>query len=107
MIDSIDPIKPLPGCDGLGSGDVERLREATLSVLESTGARFPSPRALDVLERGRRHAARSYRVPVVRGAMASGAKQPDRQAAVDGFLITFVSVIAGVDLRNDAGCYGV
>jgi trimethylamine--corrinoid protein Co-methyltransferase len=47
----IDPIAPLLRWDVLSSGDLERLHEATLAVLESTGVRFPSSRALDVLER--------------------------------------------------------
>ena len=52
MSSRINPIAPRLGWDVLSSGDLERIHEATLDVLETTGVRFPSDKALDVLERG-------------------------------------------------------
>ena len=37
--------------DALSSSDIERIHEATLDILENVGIRFPSARALDILER--------------------------------------------------------
>jgi len=52
MSSRINPIVPRLRWDVLSPSDLERLHEATLEVLEGTGVRFPSARALDVLERG-------------------------------------------------------
>lgn len=51
MSSRINPITPRLGWEALSSGDLERIHEATLHVLETTGVRFPSDKALDVLER--------------------------------------------------------
>ena len=47
----IDPIVPRLQWDVLSSAEIERINEATLTIMEGTGIRFPSPRALDVLEK--------------------------------------------------------
>jgi trimethylamine--corrinoid protein Co-methyltransferase len=52
MIPRINPIAPRLRWDVLDDAALERIHAATLDVLESVGIRFPSERALDVLERG-------------------------------------------------------
>lgn len=47
--------------------------------------------------------ARHYDLPMAMGTMASGAKEPDWQAAVDDSLSTFASVMSGADMMNGAG----
>jgi trimethylamine---corrinoid protein Co-methyltransferase len=47
--------------------------------------------------------AHFYGVPMAVGTMASGAKQPDWQAAVDDSLSTFASVMTSADMMNGAG----
>jgi trimethylamine--corrinoid protein Co-methyltransferase len=50
MIPRINPIAPRLRWDVLSSSDIERIHEATLQILEGVGIRFPSARALDILE---------------------------------------------------------
>ena len=50
MTARINPIAPRLHWDVLSSGDIEAIHEATLTILEDTGIRFPSARALDILE---------------------------------------------------------
>jgi trimethylamine--corrinoid protein Co-methyltransferase len=45
----------------------------------------------------------SYGLPVAMGTMATGAKEPDWQAAVDDSLSTFASVMSGADMMNGCG----
>jgi trimethylamine---corrinoid protein Co-methyltransferase len=92
----IDPIAPLLRWDVLSSGDLERLHEATLVVLESTGVRFPSPRALAVLERSgcrvdrRTSVAKIPRAAVVEAVAACpktyllAARDPQADVVLDG-----------------------
>lgn len=47
--------------------------------------------------------AHYYGVPMAMGTMATGAKEPDWQAAVDGSFSTFASVLSGADMMNGAG----
>jgi len=44
-----------------------------------------------------------YGVPMAMGTMATGAKEPDWQAAVDDSLSTFASVMSCADMMNGAG----
>ncbi|HQJ26494.1 MAG TPA: trimethylamine methyltransferase family protein, partial [Thermoleophilia bacterium] len=44
-----------------------------------------------------------YGVPMAMGTMATGAKEPDWQAAVDDSLSTFASVMTGADMMNGCG----
>jgi len=48
----INPITPRLRWEVLSSSEIERIHEATLDILEDPGIRFPSAKALDVLERG-------------------------------------------------------
>ncbi len=50
MTSRINPIAPRLRWDVLSSAEIERIHEATLDVLETVGVRFPSERALGVLE---------------------------------------------------------
>ena len=45
----------------------------------------------------------SYGLPVAMGTMATGAKEPDWQAAVDDSLSTFASVMSCADMMNGCG----
>ena len=47
---SIDPIAVRPGMiiNPFDNRDLERIHQATLTLLEETGVKFPSPRALKV-----------------------------------------------------------
>jgi len=47
--------------------------------------------------------AHHYGLPVAVGTMATGAKHPGWQAAVDDSLSTFASVMSGADMMNGAG----
>jgi len=47
--------------------------------------------------------ARRYEIPMAMGTMATGAKEPGWQAAVDDSLSTFTSVMSGADMMNGAG----
>jgi trimethylamine---corrinoid protein Co-methyltransferase len=47
--------------------------------------------------------AHFYGLPMAMGTMATGAKEPDWQAAVDDSFSTFASVMSGADLMNGAG----
>jgi len=47
----INPIAPRLSWDVLGASDLERIHEATLLVLEETGVRFPSQKALGILQK--------------------------------------------------------
>jgi len=47
----INPIAPRLHWDVLSGSDLERIHEATLDILENVGIRFPSAKALDILER--------------------------------------------------------
>jgi trimethylamine--corrinoid protein Co-methyltransferase len=47
--------------------------------------------------------AHFYGLPMAMGTMATGAKEPDWQAAVDDSLSTFASVMAVADMMNGAG----
>lgn len=51
MTPRINPITPRLGWDVLSPTQLEQIHEATLDVLETVGVRFPSERALDVLEK--------------------------------------------------------
>ena len=51
MTTRINPIAPRLWWDVLNPSELERIHEATLDVLETVGIRFPSERALDVLEK--------------------------------------------------------
>lgn len=51
MASRINPIAPRLHWDVLSSSDLERIHEATLDILENVGIRFPSAKALDILER--------------------------------------------------------
>ena len=46
----IDPIAPRLAWDVLSRSEIERIHEATIEILEDVGIRFPSERALAVLE---------------------------------------------------------
>jgi trimethylamine---corrinoid protein Co-methyltransferase len=48
----VNPITPRLTWDVLSASEIERIHEAALEVLEDIGIRFPSDRALAVLERG-------------------------------------------------------
>ena len=48
----VNPIAPRLTWDVLSTSEIERIHEAALEVLEDIGIRFPSDRALAVLERG-------------------------------------------------------
>lgn len=50
MTSRINPIVPRLRWEVLSASELERIHEATLEVLETVGVRFPSTRALDVLE---------------------------------------------------------
>ncbi len=50
MTSRINPIAPRLSWDVLSSSDLERIHEATLEILEEVGIRFPSEKALDILE---------------------------------------------------------
>src|SRR5690606_13466413 len=52
MTSRINPIAPRLWWDVLSPSELERIHEATLDVLETVGVRFPSERALNVLEAG-------------------------------------------------------
>jgi trimethylamine--corrinoid protein Co-methyltransferase len=47
--------------------------------------------------------AHFYGVPMAMGTMATGAKEPDWQAAIDDSLSTFASVMTNADMMNGAG----
>ena len=47
--------------------------------------------------------AHFYGLPIAMGTMATGAKEPDWQAAVDDSLSTFASVMGHADMMNGAG----
>jgi trimethylamine--corrinoid protein Co-methyltransferase len=47
--------------------------------------------------------AHHYGLPIAMGTMATGAKEPDWQAAVDDALSTFASVMTRADMMNGAG----
>jgi len=47
--------------------------------------------------------AHFYGLPMAMGTMATGAKEPDWQAAVDDSLSTFASVMSSADMMNGAG----
>jgi trimethylamine--corrinoid protein Co-methyltransferase len=47
--------------------------------------------------------AHFYGLPMAMGTMATGAKEPDWQAAIDGSLSTFASVMSSADMMNGAG----
>jgi trimethylamine---corrinoid protein Co-methyltransferase len=47
--------------------------------------------------------AHFYGLPMAMGTMATGAKEPDWQAAVDDSLSTFASVMSCADMMNGAG----
>jgi trimethylamine--corrinoid protein Co-methyltransferase len=47
--------------------------------------------------------AHFYGLPMAMGTMATGAKEPDWQAAIDDSLSTFASVMTSADLMNGAG----
>ena len=47
--------------------------------------------------------AHFYGLPMAMGTMATGAKEPDWQAAVDDSLSTFASVMSRADMMNGAG----
>jgi trimethylamine---corrinoid protein Co-methyltransferase len=47
--------------------------------------------------------AHFYGLPMAMGTMATGAKEPDWQAAIDDSLSTFASVMSGADMMNGAG----
>ena len=52
MTARINPIEPRLRWDVLSPSELERIHEATLEVMEETGVRFPSERAMDALEKG-------------------------------------------------------
>ena len=47
--------------------------------------------------------AHFYGIPMAMGTMATGAKEPDWQAAIDDSLSTFASVMSSADMMNGAG----
>jgi trimethylamine--corrinoid protein Co-methyltransferase len=47
--------------------------------------------------------AHYYGLPMAMGTMATGAKEPDWQAAIDDSLSTFASVMSSADMMNGAG----
>jgi len=49
MATRIDPIAPRLKWDVLDPNELERIHEATLSIMEEVGVRFPSARALEIL----------------------------------------------------------
>ena len=51
MTSRINPIAPRLWWDVLSAAELERIHEVTLDVLETVGVRFPSERALEVLEK--------------------------------------------------------
>ena len=50
MTSRINPIAPRLKWDVLDPSELERIHEATLEIMEEVGIRFPSDRALTVLE---------------------------------------------------------
>jgi len=52
MTARINPITPRLTWEVLSPSELEQIHEATLTVLEEVGVRFPSEKALDILERG-------------------------------------------------------
>ena len=46
----IEPIEPAFTCDYHSAEQLDRLKQATLDILETVGVRFQSPKALDLLE---------------------------------------------------------
>jgi len=76
----IDPIVPRLHWDVLAPSDITRIHEGTLEILAETGVRFPSRRALDVLERNCCEVDRASQVvkmprDVVMAAVAGAPKQ--------------------------------
>jgi trimethylamine--corrinoid protein Co-methyltransferase len=62
MTTRIDPIVPRLKWDVLSPGELERIHEATLQIMEDVGVRFPSALALDVLARNGCKVDRATRV---------------------------------------------
>ena len=56
-----------------------------------------------LLAAGATQLAHYYGIPMAMGTMATGAKQPDWQAGVDGSFSTFASVMSCADMMNGAG----
>ena len=80
MTHLIDPIVPRLRWDVLAPSDITRIHEGTLEILAETGVRFPSHRALDVLERNGCEVDRASQVvkmprAVVMTAVAGAPKQ--------------------------------
>jgi len=96
MTPRIDSIEPKLRWDVLSPAELERIHEASLEILEETGARFPSERALDVLGAGGCEVDRATQVvrfprKVVMEAVATAPREyvlagrdPDADMLIDG-----------------------
>ena len=60
-------------------------------------------RGLPARRRQSTQLAHFYGIPMAMGTMATGAKEPDWQAAIDDSLSTFASVMSCADMMNGAG----
>jgi trimethylamine--corrinoid protein Co-methyltransferase len=96
MSPRINPIAPRLRWDVLSPAEIEQIHEATLEVFAEVGIRFPSEKALDVLERGGCLVDRATRIvklsrKVVMDAVASAPKEyvlaardPECDMVIDG-----------------------
>ena len=96
MASRINPITPRLRWDVLSPDELQRIHEATLQVMEQVGIRFPSARALDVLEAGGCRVDRARQVvrlprAVVMDAVAQApraytlcGRDPDADLLIDG-----------------------
>ena len=91
MTSRINPIAPRLWWDVLNPSELERIHEATLDVLETVGIRFPSERALDILEKNGCEVVRATQVAKLPRAvvMEAVSQVPDSY------------VLAGRDLSGD------
>ena len=96
MTSRINPIAPRLSWDVLSSSDLERIHEATLEILEEVGIRFPSEKALDILEDNGGEVDRATQIAklpraIVMEAVAQAPKQyvlagrdPEADMLIDG-----------------------
>ena len=80
MTTRINPIAPRLKWEVLSPSELERIHEATLEIMEDVGIRFPSDKALDILERNGCEVDRATQVAklprkVVMEAVAQAPKQ--------------------------------
>ena len=96
MTSRINPIAPRLSWDVLSSADLERIHEATLEILEEVGIRFPSEKALDILEKNGGEVDRATQIAklpraIVMEAVAQAPKEyllaardPEADMLIDG-----------------------